>query len=89
MGETKNVYKISVGKPEGKRTLGRSMRRWEDNIRLDAPGSRQGLVAGFCEHGNEPSGSMKVRNLTRQMTLASQKGLCSMQSVNLKEGEHL
>jgi hypothetical protein len=26
---------------------------------LDAPGSGQGEVAGFCEHGNEPSGSMK------------------------------
>jgi hypothetical protein len=29
------VYKILVGKPEGKRPLGRPMRRWEDNIRKD------------------------------------------------------
>jgi hypothetical protein len=29
-----NVYKILVGKPEGKRPLGRSRRRWEDNIRM-------------------------------------------------------
>jgi hypothetical protein len=35
MGEIRNVYKISVGKPEGKRPLGRPRRRLEDNIRLD------------------------------------------------------
>jgi hypothetical protein len=29
------VYKILVGKPEGKRPLGRSRRRWEDDIRMD------------------------------------------------------
>jgi hypothetical protein len=35
MGEMKNAYIILVGKPEGKRPLGRFRRRWEDNIRLD------------------------------------------------------
>jgi hypothetical protein len=35
MGEMRNVYKILVGKPEGKRPLGRTNRRWEDNIRID------------------------------------------------------
>ena len=29
------VYKVLVGKPEGKRPLGRPRRRWEDNIRMD------------------------------------------------------
>ena len=29
------VYKILMGKPEGKRLLGRSRRRWEDNIRMN------------------------------------------------------
>jgi 3-oxoacyl-ACP reductase-like protein len=29
------VYRILVGKPEGKRPLGRPRRRWEDNIRMD------------------------------------------------------
>jgi hypothetical protein len=32
MGEMKNVCKILVGKPDGKRPLGRPRRRWEDNI---------------------------------------------------------
>jgi hypothetical protein len=33
MGEERKVYKISVGKSEGKRPLGRSRRRWEDGVR--------------------------------------------------------
>jgi hypothetical protein len=33
--EKRNAYKILVGKPEGKRPLGRSRHRWVDNIRID------------------------------------------------------
>jgi hypothetical protein len=35
MGEGRGVYRILVGKPEGRRPLGRSRLRWEDNIRMD------------------------------------------------------
>jgi hypothetical protein len=35
MGEERNVYKVLMGKPEGKRPLGRPRRRWEDAIRMD------------------------------------------------------
>ena len=35
MGERRGVYRVSVGKPEGKRPLGRPRRRWEDNIKMD------------------------------------------------------
>jgi hypothetical protein len=35
MGETRNAYRILVGKPEGKRPLGRPRRRWVDNIKMD------------------------------------------------------
>jgi hypothetical protein len=35
MGEKKNTYMVLVGKPEGKRSLGRHRRRFEDNIRMD------------------------------------------------------
>jgi hypothetical protein len=70
MGERRGVYRIFVGKSEGKRPLGRNMRRWEDNIKrdlqevgcesvLDRSGSGQGQVAGTCECSNEPSGSIK------------------------------
>jgi hypothetical protein len=35
MGEERKVYKVLVGKPEGKRPLGRPRRRWEYGIRMD------------------------------------------------------
>jgi hypothetical protein len=35
MGEKRGVYRVLVGKPEGKRPLGRSRHRWGDNIRMD------------------------------------------------------
>jgi hypothetical protein len=64
------VYGVMVGKPEGKRPLGRPRHKWEDNIRmdlqkwdvgygLDRVGSRQGQVAGTRACGDEPSGSIK------------------------------
>jgi hypothetical protein len=62
-----------VGRPEGKRLLGRPRRRWEDNIKciLGRQGSMVrtgfscsgwGPVAGFCEYSNEPSGSIRKQN---------------------------
>jgi hypothetical protein len=35
IGERRNAYRLFVGKPEGKRPLGRPSRRWVDNIRMD------------------------------------------------------
>jgi hypothetical protein len=35
IGEKRNAYRISVGKPEGKRPLGRPRRRWMDNNKMD------------------------------------------------------
>jgi hypothetical protein len=35
MGEKRNAYRLLVGKPDGKRPLGRRRRRWMDNIRID------------------------------------------------------
>jgi hypothetical protein len=71
MGEGRGVYRFLVGRLEGKRPLGRPRRRWEVNIKMDLretgiDGAKWILLAqdkspmaGFCEHGNEPSGSMK------------------------------
>ena len=35
MGEDRGVHRVLVGKPKGKRPLGRPRRRWEDNIKID------------------------------------------------------
>jgi hypothetical protein len=68
-GETRNAYRILVGKPEGKKLLGRPRCKWVDNIKIDLKRDRLGWcgvdrsssglgpVEGSCEHGNEPSGS--------------------------------
>jgi hypothetical protein len=42
MGEKTNVYRLLVGKPEGKRPLGRPRCRWMDNIKMDL------LEIGLC-----------------------------------------
>jgi hypothetical protein len=34
MGEGRSVYRVLVGRPEGKRPLGRPRRRWEENIKM-------------------------------------------------------
>ena len=45
MGEERGVYRVFVGKPEGKRPLGRPRRRWVDNIKLDL----QELESGYMD----------------------------------------
>ena len=35
MGDMRGIFRVMVGKPEGKRPLGRQRRRWEDNIKMD------------------------------------------------------
>jgi hypothetical protein len=69
-GENGNAYRILVGKPEGKRPLGRPRRRWEDSIKMDLKRIGWGGTDWIdltqnrdqwrtCEHGNEFSGSIK------------------------------
>jgi len=51
MGERRGVYGVLVGKPEGKRPLGRPRRRWENNIEMDI----QEMGCGWC--GMDRAGS--------------------------------
>jgi hypothetical protein len=70
--EKRNACRILVGKPEGKRPLGRRRRRWVNNIKMDLGEIGWGgvvwtglillrilTVKDSCEHGNEPSDSIK------------------------------
>jgi hypothetical protein len=47
MGEGRNVYRGWVGKPEGKRSLGRPKRRWENAIKMDLREIGWGMWSGF------------------------------------------
>jgi hypothetical protein len=69
-GGEKRLYRLLVGKPEGKRPLRRPRRRWENHIKMylqkwdvgvstGSAESEYGQVSGTCEWGNEPSGSIK------------------------------
>jgi len=73
MGEEREVYRVLLGKPEGRRPLGRPRRRWVDNIRMEV----QEVGCGYMdwirlaqdrdrrrsECGNEPSGSVKCEKV--------------------------
>jgi hypothetical protein len=43
MGEGRGVYRVLVGKPEGKRPLARPRRRWKDNFKMDLHEVRYGI----------------------------------------------
>jgi hypothetical protein len=74
---TRNAYGILVGKPEGKRPQGTPRRGWEYNIRIDLSEIGWGGMDWIdlaqdrdqwrapCEHGNEPSGSIKCREILK------------------------
>jgi hypothetical protein len=47
MGEDRKMYKGLVGKPEGRRPLGRPRRRWEDGVRMDLREIGWGVWIGF------------------------------------------
>jgi hypothetical protein len=64
MGKGRGVYRVLVGRLEGKRPLGRPRRRWEYNIKMDLreigiDGTNWiQLAQDFCEDADEPSGSI-------------------------------
>jgi hypothetical protein len=58
MGEGRNVYKVLLGRPKGKRPLGRLRRRWEDGTRMDLREIGQGVWNGFTRLRTETSGGL-------------------------------
>jgi hypothetical protein len=71
MGDRRGVYRVLVGKPEGKRPLGRPRLRWEENIKVNLQEAECFMDWIELAHdmdrwralacGNEPSGSIKCR----------------------------
>ena len=61
MGEERGVYRVFVGKPEGKRPLGRPRRRWVNNIRMDLWGKRVYRVLVGKPGGKRPLGRHRRR----------------------------
>jgi hypothetical protein len=65
MGEKRGLYRVVVRKIVGKRPLGRPRHRWEYNIKWDEGGmdwidlDQDGQLAGTCDCGIEPIGSIK------------------------------
>jgi hypothetical protein len=51
MGEKRNAYRLLVGKPEGKRPLGKPRRRWVDNIRMDLGEEMEGCGLDWSGSG--------------------------------------
>jgi hypothetical protein len=92
MGEERKLYKVLVGKPEGKRPLERPRRRWENGIRMDLRKIVWGVKGGsswlrtgaggwlFC-YGDEPSGS----DATDLVTLAERASLNKLQASLLQD----
>ena len=69
MRERRDAYRSLVGRPEGRRPLGRPSHRWVDDTKMDLQEEGCGALTGSiwlrigtCECVNEPSGSIKVRN---------------------------
>jgi hypothetical protein len=77
MAKKRNVHRVSVINTEGRRSFGRTKRRWEVIIKIDfkydeggvqdLSGSEQGQVARCCEHGSEPAGYIKCREFLDYM----------------------
>jgi hypothetical protein len=93
MGEDRGVHRVLVGKPEGKRPLGRPRHRWgiilrwifrklEGVVETGWSWLRIGTGGGHCGYGEGLSGSINAGKFLTSFKvhwLASQEGLCSME----------
>jgi hypothetical protein len=93
MGEERGVHRVLVGKPEGKRPLGRPRRRWEDNIKMDVQevGGVRGDWMELAQDRNKWRALVSTLKKLRvpynagnflvsfENWSASQDGLCSME----------
>ena len=67
VGERKNAYRVSVGRPDGRRTLERPRIRWEDNIKMDFQDVGWGCM-DWTDVAVVGTGSGRLRMLIRYFT---------------------
>jgi hypothetical protein len=58
MGEGRGAYRILVGRPEGRRPIGKPRRRWEDNIKMDLQEVGWGAWTGLIWLGTGKGGGL-------------------------------
>jgi hypothetical protein len=81
MGERRGAYRVLVGKPEGRRPLGRPRRRREDNIKMNL--REVGLEVGGMDWIHLAQDRDRWRAVVNaEDVLASQEGLCSIALLN-------
>jgi len=74
MGEGRRVHRVLVGKPEGKRQLGRPGRRWEDNIKMDL--QEVGGDCGDCmELAQDRDRWWAIVNTVRNLRIPKMRGI--------------
>ena len=77
MGEGRGVHRVLVGKPEGKRSMGRPRRKWEDNIKMDLQ-KLGGTYGDWMELSQDRDG-WRALVITVRSLRASEEGICSME----------
>jgi hypothetical protein len=73
MGEERGVHRVLVGKPEGKRPLGRLRPRWEDNIKMDLQEVGGGCV-NWMELAQDRAMWQALLNAVRNLRVPKMQG---------------
>jgi hypothetical protein len=74
MGEGRGVHRVLVGKPEGKRPLGRPRRRWEYNIKMDLKEVR-GSCGDWLEMARDRDGWRALVGAVRNLRFPKMQGI--------------
>jgi hypothetical protein len=74
MVEDRGVHRVLVGKPEGKRSLGRPRRRWEDNIKIDLQ-EVGGSLGDWMELGQDRDRWRALVGMVRDFRVPKMRGI--------------
>jgi hypothetical protein len=74
MGEGRGVHRVLVGKPEGRRSLGRSRRRWEDNIKMDLQ-EVEGVGGDWMERAQDRDSWRALVSTVMNVRVPSMRGI--------------